>query len=65
MLLWRAMIAAPKSIANGKDRDFYVGQIKVAQFFIHSILPITHGRLVAVSCADSATIEMPDPAFGA
>ena len=65
MLLWRAVAAAPKSDKKGKDQDFYLGQVKVAQFFINSILPATSGRLAAIARADSAAVEMPDTAFGA
>ena len=65
MLLWRATVAAPKCGKKGKDQDFYTGQVKVAQFFINSILPTTAGRLDAIASADGAAIEMPDAGFGA
>ena len=65
MLLWRAVVAAPKCNKKGKDQDFYLGQVKVAQFFINAILPATNGRLEAISHADGAAIEMPDAGFGA
>ena len=65
MLLWRAAVAAPKCEETGRDQAFYIGQVKTAQFFINTILPITGGRLEAISRADGAAIEMPDAGFGA
>ena len=50
MLLWRATVAARKleKDAKKKDADFYGGQIKGAEFFMHSILPITIGKMNAI-----------------
>ncbi len=43
MLLWRARIAAEGLAAGpkGKDALFYEGQIKSAEFFVHTLLPVT------------------------
>jgi alkylation response protein AidB-like acyl-CoA dehydrogenase len=65
MLLWRASIAAPKMEKAGKkDRAFYEGQVKTADFFINSILPETMGKMNAIEIATSAAIEIPDEGFG-
>ncbi len=79
MLLWRAAVAAPKleklagaadpetiraKAEKNKDAAFYDGQIKTARFFIHSILPVTMGRLAAIIKTDGAAVEMIDAAFG-
>jgi alkylation response protein AidB-like acyl-CoA dehydrogenase len=43
LLLWRASIAT-QNLENGagkKDAAFYEGQLKSAEFFVHSILPVT------------------------
>jgi hypothetical protein len=66
MLLWRAAIAARKLENNPKKKDavFYEGQIKSAEFFIFSILPITFGKMKAVLAANSAAVEIAEDAFG-
>ena len=79
MLLWRASIAAPKleKLAGGsapeirlkkaqtdKNAAFYEGQIRSAEFFIHSLLPVTLGRLNAIADTNGAAIEIPESAFG-
>ncbi|MDF1593163.1 MAG: acyl-CoA dehydrogenase [Desulfobacterales bacterium] len=79
MLLWRASIAAPKleKLAGGSDPEarlkkaqtdknaaFYEGQIRSAEFFIHSLLPVTLGRLNAIADTNGAAIEIPESAFG-
>jgi len=65
MLLWRATIAVSKiEKASKKDSSFYEGQIKTAEFFIHSILPETMGKMNAIETLTSAAIDMPDDGFG-
>jgi alkylation response protein AidB-like acyl-CoA dehydrogenase len=66
MLLWRAMIAANRMAqkASKKDRFFYQGQIKSAEFFIASLLPITLGKMKAIMAINGATVEMPMEGFG-
>ncbi len=79
MLLWRASIALPKleklvgsldaeaiyqKAEQNKDVAFYDGQVKTARFFIHSVLPVTLGKLDVINTADGATVEMMDAAFG-
>lgn len=65
MLLWRAAVALPRiGKAKKKDRAFYEGQIKTADFFIQSILPITLGKMDAIHKSSDAVVEIEDAAFG-
>jgi hypothetical protein len=66
MLLWRASVAAEalEKGARKKDNDFYNGQIKSAEFFCHSILPITHGKINAILTTNGAAVEISEAAFG-
>jgi alkylation response protein AidB-like acyl-CoA dehydrogenase len=66
MLLWRATIAAQKleKGAKKKDKFFYEGQIKSAEFFTYSILPVTLGRINAILADNDAVIKISEDAFG-
>ncbi len=66
MLLWRAAIANQKleSGARKKDLDFYEGQLKTAEFFIHTILPATFGKMNAIVKSNGSAIEISEAAFG-
>jgi alkylation response protein AidB-like acyl-CoA dehydrogenase len=66
MLLWRAQIATKKLADKPKNKDveFYEGQLKSAEYFIRTVLPVTHGKIVAVLDACSASLEISDTAFG-
>ena len=66
MLLWRAAIAARKLEDNPKKKDaaFYEGQIKSAEFFIYSILPITFGKMKAILAFNGAAVEIAEDSFG-
>jgi len=66
MLLWRAAIATEKLARGGnkKDADFYDGQVKTAQFFIESILPVTMGKMNAIGKGSSAAVDISEAAFG-
>jgi alkylation response protein AidB-like acyl-CoA dehydrogenase len=66
MLLWRAAIAA-RELENKpgkKDAAFYEGQIKSAEFFIYSILPITLGKMKAILTTNDAAVKIPEDSFG-
>lgn len=79
MLLWRATKAveplakviqkkggdAEAIIAKNKDAAFYHGQIKTAEYFIETILPVTHGRMASILASNAAIVEIPDVSFGA
>jgi hypothetical protein len=65
MLLWRATVAAQKlECATKKDRLFYQGQLKTANFFICTLLPITRGRMKSTEECCDAAITIDDAAFG-
>ncbi len=66
MLLWRATIAARKleKGARKKDAAFYEGQIKSAEFFFYSVLPITLGKMRAILTTNGAAVEISDDSFG-
>ncbi|SHJ96765.1 hypothetical protein SAMN02745216_02629 [Desulfatibacillum alkenivorans DSM 16219] len=66
MLLWRASVAVEKLAGKVKKKDeaFYTGQIKTAEFFIQSLLPITQGKMNAIFNTSKAAIEMPDDGYG-
>ncbi len=79
MHLWRASVAAPalakivkdlqgeklkKKIAKNKHAAFYDGQVKTAAYFIDSLLPVTLGKLNAITGQDHTIVEMDDRSFG-
>ena len=65
MLLWRATVAAEnKAGAKKKDLLFYEGQIKTAEFFIHTILPGTMGKMDAIEDCCDAAVAIDEAAFG-
>ena len=79
MLLWRAAVAEPKlkklagsddadairqKVAKSKDAAFYDGQIKTAEFFIHTVLPTTIGKMKAISASHSAAVDIHENSFG-
>jgi len=66
MLLWRAVVASEKLAAKPKKKDtaFYEGQIKTAEFFIQTELPLTSGRMDAIQSSCAAAVEISDEGFG-
>ena len=79
MLLWRAVIAAPKldkligdvhvqerlsKIEKNKNAAYYEGQVKTAEYFITTILPVTLGRMNAIEVSNSAVVDMHEASFG-
>jgi alkylation response protein AidB-like acyl-CoA dehydrogenase len=65
MLLWRASIAGRKiENAGKKDRAFYQGQLKSAEYFIKSVLPVTLGKMDAILANNGAVVEISEDAFG-
>jgi len=65
MLLWRAAIAAPAlEKAKPKDREFYAGQVRTAEYFINSLLPVTRGKMNAIADGSPAAVEISEEAFG-
>jgi alkylation response protein AidB-like acyl-CoA dehydrogenase len=66
MLLWRAVVASEKLTDKPKKKDiaFYEGQIKTAEFFIQTELPMTSGKMDAIQGGCAAAIEISDEGFG-
>ena len=66
MLLWRAAIASKKLEEGAKKKDaaFYQGQIKSAEFFIYSIIPITVGKIKAILTTNGAAVDIDEKSFG-
>jgi len=66
MNLWRATTATQKLADNPKKKDlpFYEGQIKAAEFFIHTIVPTSMGRMETILDMSPAAIDISDEAFG-
>jgi alkylation response protein AidB-like acyl-CoA dehydrogenase len=66
MLLWRAVTASQKLEGKPKKKDqaFYEGQIKSAEFFIRSELPVSLGKMNAIESGTAAAIEIADEGFG-
>ncbi len=66
MHLWRATVAvaALGKGAKKKDAAFYEGQVKSAEFFVHTILPVTQGKMKAILETNGAAVEISDEAFG-
>jgi hypothetical protein len=66
MLLWRAVVANQKLAdkPGKKDVAFYEGQIKTAEFFIMTELPLTAGKMDAIKGGCAAAIEIADEGFG-
>ena len=79
MHLWRAVAAAPglekhagsldpaarkEKAEKNKHAAFYEGKLRVAEFFIHTLLPTTMGKMAAISGVCDAAMEMPERSFG-
>jgi alkylation response protein AidB-like acyl-CoA dehydrogenase len=65
MLVWRAATAKEKLAAGAKarDTDFYDGQVQSARFFTGCILPVTLGKLTAVTRMCPAAVEIKNSSF--
>ncbi len=66
MLLWREVVDSEKIEEKKKKKDiaFYEGQIKTAEFFIQTELPLTFGKMDAIQAGCAAAIEISDEGFG-
>jgi len=65
MLLWRAVEAAPKvEKAKKKDKAFYEGQVKTADFFINTLLYETLARFDSIQNTNEAALDISDEGFG-
>ncbi|MFW6388745.1 MAG: acyl-CoA dehydrogenase C-terminal domain-containing protein, partial [Desulfohalobiaceae bacterium] len=65
MLLWRANVAASKlDKAKKKDVAFYQGQLKNLEYFVHSVLPTTRGKMNVILQTVATAVEMEEDSFG-
>ncbi len=79
MLLWRAAIAKPalekligdaqggekaEILKKNKNAAFYDGQLKSANYYINTILPITGGRMDSILAGDPSVAEIDEVSFG-
>ncbi len=66
MLLWRAVVSAEalKNTPKKKDATYYEGQLKGAEFFMQTLLPITMGKINAIKKTNGAAVEISEAAFG-
>jgi alkylation response protein AidB-like acyl-CoA dehydrogenase len=66
MLLWRATTAAEKLAGKPKKKDvaFYEGQVKSAQFFINTILPVSMAKMSVINTTDASVMEISEASFG-
>lgn len=79
MLLWRASVAAPlleklagsfdpearrTAAEKNKNAAFYEGQIRSAEYFVKSVLPVTYGKMKAIMGSSNAVIDIPEASFG-
>ena len=62
MLLWRASVAAPRK-DDRKQAAFYTGQIKTAEYFILTALPVTLGKMEGIRHAGDAALCIGEEAF--
>jgi hypothetical protein len=65
-LLWRATVAEKTLAAGAKEKDaaFYEGQVRGAEYFVQTVLPVTLGRMQAILDGCPVAAEIPDDAFG-
>jgi hypothetical protein len=66
MHLWRAVVAteAINKGVNKKNKIFYEGQLKSAEYFIRAVIPITKGRMDAILDNCDAAVEISEDSFG-
>ncbi len=79
MLLWRAAVAGPalekivgqstgdariEKIQKNKNAAFYEGQLKSAEYYILTQLPVTMGKMNSIEASNNAIIEIPEVSFG-
>jgi hypothetical protein len=79
MHLWRATLALPRlndlvgglsgkareeELGRNKEAAFYDGQLHTASYFINSLLPVTLGKMEAITGGDSSVISIHEASFG-
>ncbi len=80
MLLWRAAVAVPEllrisgsasaveelspAMENNRQAVFYDGQLKTAAYFIHTLLPITEGKIRSLMRRSDEVVRIHENSFG-
>jgi alkylation response protein AidB-like acyl-CoA dehydrogenase len=66
MHLWRATVASKALEGKPKKKDvaFYNGQLKSCEFFVNTVMPLTMGKMEAISALNAAAIEIEEESFG-
>jgi len=65
MLLWRAVSRRKtRRRRQGERRSFLRRPDQSVEFFTHTILPVTFGKMKAILNANSAIVDIPEDAFG-
>ncbi len=64
MLLWRAAIAKGSMGKKKKEDTFYDGQLRSAEYFINSVLPVTTGKMIAILNSNDAIVTISEDSFG-
>ncbi|MFZ5570546.1 MAG: acyl-CoA dehydrogenase [Thermodesulfobacteriota bacterium] len=64
MLLWRAVAAKANLAKKPKDAAFYNGQVKSLEYFVHTVLPVTGGKMKAILSTNGAAVDIEDVSFG-
>jgi len=62
MLLWRAVAAITRK-DDKKMASFYDGQIKSAEYFIRTVLPVTLGKMESIRNCSDAAVSIKEEAF--
>jgi hypothetical protein len=62
MLLWRAVAAVSRK-DDKKMASFYDGQIKSAEYFIRTVLPVTLGKMESIRNCSDAAVSIKEDAF--
>jgi alkylation response protein AidB-like acyl-CoA dehydrogenase len=62
MLLWRAAVAYGKT-GDKKQGAFYDGQVKSAEYFVKTVLPVTLGKMEGIRNSSDAAVSIREEAF--
>ena len=63
MLIWQAAIAARNVEKSNGDKPYYTAKILTAKFYITSLLPLIHGKIMAIQKNDRSLLQMTDELF--
>ena len=64
LILISLMYRHPNTMPYEQDVAFYKGQLKSTEFFVHSILPTTMGKINAILTTNGAAVEILEDSFG-